>query len=329
MKYNIFKLSFFFFILAGSTLFAQLPPQSTQDPKICFGDIDLFYNAFDLIRQTSSGEEHRRILKEEFIDKSSPVLRKYFDSTYVDVNQVVDDYLSVISKYGKFYESIRESTAGVKNREKEIIQIYKNYQNIYEGGTLADISFAIGFFGNGGRDVENGCYIGCEIMCVDLQKADFSEFEPDFWLIKDSLFSSPDKINYIAAHELMNTQQKMAVSNLLSLSLLEGGADFLGEIISGDHINRKIHEKVITEEENIWNAFKTEMYTQNFNNWLYNAKGSFNGRYPRDMGYYIGYKICENYYRNASDKREAFKVIIEMENAEEFLALSGYEEKFK
>jgi hypothetical protein len=50
---------------------------------------------------------------------------------------------------------------------------------------------------------------------------------------------------------------------------------------------------------------------------------------PPDLGYYMGYKICQSYYQIHSDKQEALKTIIEMESPEQILANSAYEKRFK
>lgn len=45
-------------------------------------------------------------------------------------------------------------------------------------------------------------------------------------------------------------------------------------------------------------------------NWLYN--GSQKGE-DADLGYFIGYEICKSYYRQAKNKKQAIKDIIELD----------------
>ena len=49
---------------------------------------------------------------------------------------------------------------------------------------------------------------------------------------------------------------------------------------------------------------------------------------PADLGYYIGYKICEAYYQNAKDKKQAIKDILGIKDFNQFLKDSGYQGKF-
>ena len=61
-------------------------------------------------------------------------------------------------------------------------------------------------------------------------------------------------------------------------------------------------------------------------NWLY--QGDKAKDRPADLGYYIGYKICEAYYAHAVDKKQAIKDILEIKDFNQFLSASRYEEKF-
>ena len=49
---------------------------------------------------------------------------------------------------------------------------------------------------------------------------------------------------------------------------------------------------------------------------------------PADLGYWVGYKIAESYYKNAKDKKQAVKELLEIKDFSKFLADSRYEEKF-
>jgi len=60
--------------------------------------------------------------------------------------------------------------------------------------------------------------------------------------------------------------------------------------------------------------------------WLYNGN-SIKDR-PADLGYYMGYKIAEAYYKNAADKKQAVRDILEIKDFAAFLKASRYEEKF-
>jgi uncharacterized protein YjaZ len=114
---------------------------------------------------------------------------------------------------------------------------------------------------------------------------------------------------------------------LLSQSLNEGGADFVGEIISGMSINETLYNYGGTNEQKLWTEFKAEMDGKKFDKWLYNG-GKIKDR-PADLGYFVGYKICEAYYKKAKDKRQTLVDILNIKDTKEFLKKSGYGENFR
>jgi uncharacterized protein YjaZ len=63
------------------------------------------------------------------------------------------------------------------------------------------------------------------------------------------------------------------------------------------------------------------MNGREFGDWLYQA--SERGR-PRDLGYFIGYRIAESFYRTMANKNAAMSQIIAARNVKRILELSGY-----
>jgi uncharacterized protein YjaZ len=64
------------------------------------------------------------------------------------------------------------------------------------------------------------------------------------------------------------------------------------------------------------------MYSDNVEDWLYN--GTNDKGIPGDLGYYMGYKICEAYYKKAADKKKAVRDILNIEDFKVFFEGSGY-----
>jgi hypothetical protein len=60
--------------------------------------------------------------------------------------------------------------------------------------------------------------------------------------------------------------------------------------------------------------------------WLY--EGDRAKYRPADMGYYIGFKICEALYKRSADKSAAIRQILAISDADATLKESGYGEKF-
>mgnify|MGYP006248164783 CR=1 FL=1 len=134
----------------------------------------------------------------------------------------------------------------------------------------------------------------------------------------------------MVAHESVHFLQKRGFGllqgyfghRLLMSSLMEGAADFIAEKAIGKHINEPIHQYGEAHEQELWKEFEGEMMDNDISNWLYNGTNSKDR--PADLGYYIGYKICESYYEQADDKTKAIADIIEMKRYKRFLKKSGY-----
>jgi uncharacterized protein YjaZ len=137
-----------------------------------------------------------------------------------------------------------------------------------------------------------------------------------------------NRLPYIVAHELIHYQQKNSESNtLLARTLGEGVPDFVAELIAGDTINPHLHKYANPIERELWLEFKREMNAADVSNWLYQGERAVTR--PADLGYWMGYKIAESYYKNAKDKKQAIKDMLEIKDFAKFLADSRYEEKFK
>jgi hypothetical protein len=53
-------------------------------------------------------------------------------------------------------------------------------------------------------------------------------------------------------------------------------------------------------------------------------RGTATADRPWDLGYFIGYRTAEAYYNRTNDKHAALRDIIEVRDADQFLAQSGY-----
>src|SRR5688500_760046 len=96
------------------------------------------------------------------------------------------------------------------------------------------------------------------------------------------------KIKNIVAHECVHTQQVvMPDSNavdcqLLYTCMLEGFCDFIGELTSGEQINKTIQEYGDSHENELWKQFKSELCSESIENWLYNYENVKDK--PADLG---------------------------------------------
>jgi hypothetical protein len=105
-----------------------------------------------------------------------------------------------------------------------------------------------------------------------------------------------DRFVHVIAHEYAHVQQVPALvddenATVLEGSLNEGAAEF-------------------TAAEDATDRSK----------WLNNGTPEK----PGDLGYWVGYRIVEAYYQQATDKRQALREILELTDSKAFLAKSGW-----
>ena len=97
---------------------------------------------------------------------------------------------------------------------------------------------------------------------------------------------------------------------------------FIGELISGDHINKVAFEYGEKHEAALKIEFLNSINNEDYTDWLYGTSGKDDR--PNDLGYWIGYKITHAYFEKAIDKKQAISDILSIDDAHSFMDESGY-----
>ncbi len=297
---------------------AERSHSSPDDVRLVTSDIGNFWRTYDLSAGKTS-EEKIVIYEEEYLAKGSTGLKDYVEARIVSAEELV----KAIEAMPKYYDSIRESSYRVLEMTDRIRGYMHNWKSLYADAVFPDVYFVIGRMNNGGTTSQNGLLIGTEISC---RTDNLPEDElPSLYL---KILRPIEDVPYIVIHELIHTQQKYNFdgNTLLGHSIMEGSADFLGELASGRHINSFQHEFGRVHETELWEQFSKEMLQEDESNWLYNYFVDSSER-PPDLGYYMGYKICESYYEKTDDKKQAVRDILAIKDgpsALQFLQESGY-----
>lgn len=278
-------------------------------------DIDNFWKAYDL----SKPDYCLAPFKEHYFSKGSDGL-KAFKRLRIDQCS----FIETLDARARYYDSIRASTLRVKTFAEPIRASLNELKSIYDDAVFPNVYFLIGCMNSGGTIADAGLLIGAEMYgrTPGTPEEELSEWHKQ-------VLKPVELIPHIVAHELIHFQQKYkgGGGTLLAAAIREGSADFIAELISGRHINTHVHEYADPRERQLWEEFKQEMNGTSTSKWLFGSSQTA-GR-PADLGYFMGYKICESYYRQASDKKQAVKDILEIKDFNEFLKGSKYEEKFR
>ena len=227
-----------------------------------------------------------------------------------------------------YLNSIRATSLSLGGDTAVTNAIRRNYAAMkfrYADAVFPPLTFVFGRFSTGGTIGEAGILIGAEFY-TKASNSPTNELTP----FARANIRPADSVTIIVAHEHVHVLQAAArglmsrsSKTLLEMSLLEGSADFVGEIVSGGNINAGLHAWAVPREDSLWTAFQSVMHGRSYAGWLYNQQDA-TPSHPGDLGYFIGYRIAKAYYDAAADKTAALRAIITMSDASAFVAASGY-----
>jgi hypothetical protein len=297
-------------IVLLTTLFLlACPNKSLGQPHIISSDIELFWSAFDRVTATTDTVKQDRILQEEYISKGSPGLHAMMHVR----NYTVQDYRNAINNYPKFWASIRDNTAKAKHLQTDLGEGVQKLKVVYPELRHAKIYFTVGAMRSNGTTLDSMVLIGSEFAMADKQTVT-SEFPEQMQGLRTFFDSEPIKdLVLLNVHEYVHTQQSPMIDNLLSQCLYEGVAEFVSVKAMGQPSAAPAIEYGKANEEKVKRAFERDMFVNGkTSQWLWsNQPNAFN---TRDMGYFIGYAICEAYYNASADKHKAIKHMIELDH---------------
>jgi hypothetical protein len=250
--------------------------------------------------------------------KGSTGLKTFFAVRWDGEVQV---YIDLLKKREKFYQSIRPLYDSLDTQVQQIYNTAYKLKELYPSSIFPDIYLLVGMLNSGGTPSGGaGLLIGTELYSLS-HTTDTTELNS----LEKSLIRSKAYLASGVIHEYIHIQQKFTdPSNLLGQAIKEGSADFISELITGRNINDHLHAYGNKHEHELYELFKKDMFGKDYSSWLFNGSTASLKGIPADLGNYIGYKICESYYRKVLDKKAAIKEILEIQNFELFLNQSGY-----
>jgi uncharacterized protein YjaZ len=288
MKLNlIFTALFILFsnFIFGQNNFSDNPLDAVFETK----DSKKFWEAFDKM------EKLKQNPFVEYMQKGSPGVKGFTENRIINA----DSLFAVVKKRKADYELTRNVLDGISSKAKRVRAIYSALKYWYPNAKFPPIYFVYGRFNSRGTSSPEGIIIGTEML------------------------KNLDGVSGLIAHELIHYQQKITGKDmLLKWCLLEGGADFLGELISGDAINQVSYQYGEQNLDKLCQEFVTRLKNADYQDWLYGT--SKKDDRPNDLGYWIGYKITESYFNKQKDKQKAIEEILNIKDPMQFLKQSGF-----
>lgn len=269
----------------GQTNFSESPLNAVFETN----DTKNFWVAFDKINNLNENPFN------EYIEKGSAGIKGFTQNRIINA----DSLFVVVKKRKADYELSRNVLDGISGKEKRVRAIYSALKYWYPTAKFSPVYFVYGRFNSGGTSSHDGIIIGTEML------------------------KNLDGVTGLIAHELIHYQQHIeGKETLLKWSLNEGGADFIGEFISGESINQFSYKYGEQHLDKLCSEFVTRLKGSDYEDWLYGT--SKKDDRPNDLGYWIGYKIIEAYYNQQEDKHKAIYDIMNIKDPLLFLKQSGF-----
>lgn len=291
---------------------AQPDPHKVQ---LVTEDIPRFWHAYDLAaRDTAHAVE---LFQREYFDPASPGLRDYFELKIKSVPKFVANQ----RRKARYYRSIRARTLRIDSLKPQILAGFVKLKELYPAARFPNVYFVIGRWTSGGTASRRGLLIGTDMQC---QAPGVDERELTLW--ERNNLGSFASLPSLVAHEHIHFLQKDCLDrSLLRKAINEGMADFLAELATGHNFNARLQAYGLAHEKELWAAFAQEMSSTNSSNWIANDNQETADK-PADLGYFVGYRICQAYYKHLADKKQAVADMLTISDYPAFLAKSGYAE---
>lgn len=278
------------------------PPPPAPKPVIDTSDVARFYSVYD----AAGGRPTAEALDRDYLGPGSEGLHALARLRGVTGARIAE----AIEADPAVYESAR-ACAGVLPQVKTRLEAsLANLATYVPEADFPAVTIVVGRTRPVGiGSPETGVQIGLEALCAA------SFLNPDL----------EDRFVYIITHEYVHTLQPAGLSEregatVLEVSLEEGIAEFVTELVAGEVSYSHLHRAVSGREYEIESAFAAELDQTDLSNWVYNM-----GKHePADLGYWTGYRIAKAYYDRAPDKRAAVREMLDVSDAAAFLAASGW-----
>jgi hypothetical protein len=278
---------------------------SPQPIEIQTEDVGRFFRIYD----AADGHPTAERLQSDYLDVGTAGLRHL-----ARVRNVTGERIArAIEAEPELYTKARSCMAALPRIRERLAVTFDNLLRLYPKARRPPVTILVGR----GRPLAiaspgDGVQISLEGMC-SATAARFLAADVD------------DRFVHVIAHEYIHAQQAPALAksqrpSVLERSLVEGIAEFVGELISGGIANVAVSASTKGRETEIETRFAADVEKTDLSDWVDNTTAESVGQ----LGYWVGYRMAKAFYRHARDKRAAVHEMIQMTDPGAFLAKSGW-----
>ena len=268
-----------------------------------------------------------QLMKDGAVPRAADLQRGYLDGAGLGVKiftpmRIVDAnrLARVVAKQPDLYrQAIRDCLPQLPALRSDLRAIYLAFAGLLPQRPLPPIMVVFGAGNSGGTASAEAQVIGLEVTCaLGARPEQFRTTMRGFF-----------------AHETVHTWQRDATPQahadpLLTQSLLEGVADYLASVVTGEVPGADRDQWARGREAWLWREFQRDRQallidpdSPRFKRWFANYGVAPEG-WPSEAGYWIGMRIAEAYVARSPDKRAAMDSLIELRDPAAILEASAY-----
>jgi hypothetical protein len=263
------------------------------------------------------------ILQRQYLDGAGPGVKIFTPGRIVDAARLAR---AVAARTGNYRYAIRECLPQLPALRSDLRAIYLAFAGLLPERPLPSISIVFGAGNSGGTASPEAQVIGLEVTCLP-------GTTPEQFRTKMRAFFAHETV-----HTWQGDQTPQALADpLLSQALLEGVADYLATLVTGEVPDRARDAWARQRESWLWQEFDSDrramqadgdsirdpLASVRFRRWFANY-GSAPEGWPAEAGYWIGMRIAEAYVANTHDKRVAIRDLLALRDPASILKASSY-----
>lgn len=264
-------------------------------------DVTRFYQ----VLEATDGAPSAAVLQDRYLDRGSAGLHELAKLRDITAEKLA----AAIQKKPNVFRDARRCAQPLPQVARRVTIALQDLRARYPDALFPPVTVVIGRGNTGGTTGPSGVLIGLETICSVV-----------------TVGEEEDRLVRLIAHEYAHVQQPATRvepdhPTLLYAAIVEGGAELVAELISGEIANPQLKKWTRGREKDIETEFSSNLRSTDLSRWLWNGPGS--DERPGDLGYWVGYRITKALYVRTPDKQQALKKILTA-TPEEILADSGW-----
>ena len=276
-------------------------------------DLNHFWTAVHI-----SGEEKiplEAVLEREYFGRASSALAQYSSWSGVTAQSLAATY----RVHTAYFQTLLERPDQLEPLF-DLQPLFARLETLLPDAISASVHLLMGDFSCAGTVGPGSILLGLEFLPAE----NVRHLAPPGALLLDA-----DQLPAVLAHESIHVQQlerfpdlaaEIPRLTLLQLALLEGAAEYLGSVLSGQQVNREVHSYGVSHTEELWPLFWAQADATDWDDWFYRVP-AWQG-WPGNLGYFMGYELCRIYHeRHASEQTVIADIVQSWRTPERFRGL--------